>query len=148
MRNSCSFNILRKNILKFIRPSRNSFFNRHNPKGIKFSKRLRLGLNHLRLYKFRHGFQDSLHPFCNCSVDIKPTARYFLHLPTYVTERRTLLSTIENIENNLRNLFEPVLIKTLLFGSNSFDANPNTNVLNGTIEHVLPTKRFEEPLFQ
>ena len=81
-------------------------------------------------------------------MDIKPTARYFLHFPTYVAERRTLLSTIENIENNLQDLFEPVLIKTLLFGSNSFDANPNTNVLNATIEHVLPTKRFEEPLFQ
>ena len=80
-------------------------------------------------------------------MDIKPTARYFLHFPTYVTERRTLLNTIENIENNLLDLFEPVLIKTLLFGSNSFDANPfDTNVLNATIEHVLPTKRFEEPL--
>ena len=81
-------------------------------------------------------------------MDIKPTARYFLHFPTYVTERRTLLKTTENIDNNLLDFFEPVLIKTLLFGSNSFDANPNTNVLNATIEHVLPTKRFEEPLFQ
>ena len=66
----------------------------------------------------------------------------------YITERCTLLSTIENIDNNLLDLCEPVLIKTLLFGCNSFDSNANTNVLNATIEYVLSTKRFEEPLFQ
>ena len=66
----------------------------------------------------------------------------------YITERCTLLSTIENIDSNLLDLCEPVLIKTLLFGSNSFDTNTNTNVLIATIEYVLSTKRFEEPLFQ
>ena len=35
-----------------------------------------------------------------------------------------------------------VLIKTLLFGSNSFATNANTNVLNATIEYVLPTKFY------
>ena len=40
------------------------------------------------------------------------------------------------------------MIKTLLFGCNSFDTNANTNVLNATIEYVLSSKRFEEPLFQ
>ena len=73
--------------------------------------------------------------------------RFPLVLP-YITERRTLLSTIENIDNNLLDLCEPVLIKTLLFGRNSFDTNANTYVLNATIEYILSTKRFEEPLFQ
>ena len=68
--------------------------------------------------------------------------------PTYITERRTLLSTMENIDNNFLGLCELVLIKTLLFGSNSFDANANTNVVSATIEYVLSTKRFEEALFQ
>ena len=44
IRNSSSFNIFRKSILKFIRPSANSLFNCHNPKEIKFITRLRLGL--------------------------------------------------------------------------------------------------------
>ena len=66
----------------------------------------------------------------------------------YITERCTLLSIIENIGNNLLDLCEPVLIKTLLFGSNSFDTNANTNVLNATVEYVLSTKRFEVSLFQ
>ena len=67
---------------------------------------------------------------------------------SYIIERRTLQSTIENV-NNLLDLSEPVLIKTLLFGSNSFDTKANTNVLSATIEHVrvLSTTRFEKPLF-
>ena len=81
-------------------------------------------------------------------MDIKTTAHYFLHCSTYITEKRTLLSTIENIENNLPDLSELVLIKTLLFDSNSVDTNANANVLNATIEYILSTKRFEEPLFQ
>ena len=38
IRNSSNFNIFRRRILKFIRPSANSFFNCHNPKCIKFIK--------------------------------------------------------------------------------------------------------------
>ena len=52
---------------------------------------------------------------CSCGLDIESTAHFLLHCPTYITERRTL---IENIDNNLLDLCEPVLIKTLLFGSN------------------------------
>ena len=144
-RNSSSFNIFRKSILKFIRPSDNS----HNPKGIKFIIRLRLGLNHLREHKFNHSSQDSLNQFCNCCLDIESTAHYLLHCPRYLTETCTLLSTIKNIDNILLGLSEPFLIKTYLFGSsNSLDTNANTNVHNAIIECVLSTNRFEEPLFQ
>ena len=95
IRNSSSFNIFRKSILKFIKPSANSLFNCHNPKGIKFITRLRLGLSHLREHKFKHSFQDSLNPFCSCGLDIESTAYFFLHCPMYITERHTLLSTIK-----------------------------------------------------
>ena len=144
IRNSSSFNIFRKSILKFIRSSANSFFDCHNPKGVKFITRLPLSLSHLRQHKFKHSFQDSLNPFCSCGLDIESTAHFILHCPTYITERRTLLSAIENIDNNLLHLCEPVLIKTLYFGCNSLDKN----VLNATTEYVLSTKRFEKSLFQ
>ena len=135
---SRSFNIFRKSILKFIRPSANGFFNCHNqPKGIKFITRLRLALSHLWEYKFKHSFQDSLNPFCSCRFDIKSSAHYLLYCPMYMTERRTLLTTIENIDNNLLDLCEPVLIKTLLFGSNYFDTNANANVHNAAVKYVL-----------
>ena len=128
-------------------PSARSLFNCHNPEGIKFITMLRLGLSHLREHKFKHSFQDSLNPFCSCGLDIESTAHFLLRCPTYITERRTLLSTIENIDKNLLDLCEPVLIRTLVFGSNSFDADANTNVLNAATECILSTKRFDEPLF-
>ena len=74
IRSSSSFNIFRKSILKFIRPSANSFFNYHNPKEIKFITRLRFGLSHLREHKFKHSIQDSLNPFYSCGLDIESTA--------------------------------------------------------------------------
>ena len=76
------------------------------------------------------------------------TAHFLLHCPTYVTERSTLLSTIENTDNNLLDLCEPVLIRTLLFGSNSFATDANTNILNATTEYIISTKRFDKPLFE
>ena len=53
---------------------------------------------------------------CSLSLQTKPFKKL-----TYITERLTLLNTIENIDNNLLDLCEPVLIRTLLFGSNSFE---------------------------
>ena len=47
---------------------------------------------------------------------------------------------MDNIDNNLLDLYETVLIRTLLFGSNSFDTDANTNVLNTTIEYIVSTK--------
>ena len=55
---------------------------------------------------------------------------------------------MDNIDYNLLDLYETVLIRTLLFGSNSFDTDANTNVLNATIEYILSTKGFDKPLFQ
>ena len=81
-------------------------------------------------------------------MDIESTAHYLLHCSMYITERRTLLSNTEKIDNNPPlHLCEHVLIKTLLFGSNSFYTNANTNVLNATVQYVLSTKRVEESLF-
>ena len=98
-----------------------------------FITRLRLGLSHLRQHKLKHSFQNYLNSFWSCGLDIESTVHFLLHCPTYIIERRTLLSTIANTDNNLLDLCEPVLIRTLHFGSNSFDTDANTNVLNATI---------------
>ena len=60
----------------------------------------------------------------------------------------SVLTICSYIYNSLLDLCEIVLIRTLLFGINSFDADANTNVVNATIEYILSTKRFDEPLFQ
>ena len=80
IRNSEGFSIFKKNILQFIRPSPSSIFNCHNPKGVKLLTRLRLGLSHLRDHNFKHSFQDSLNPICNCGTDVETTTQY---LPSF-----------------------------------------------------------------
>ena len=65
------YNVFKSNILKFIRPCSNSFFDCHNPIGMKHIARIRLGLSHLREHKFKHSFQYTLNPICNCGNDVE-----------------------------------------------------------------------------
>ena len=62
LRNAKSFLIFRNSLLKIGRPMQNSIYNIHDPVGIKYLTRLRLGLSHLNEHKFRHNFQDCLNP--------------------------------------------------------------------------------------
>ena len=48
LRKSKSISVLQEKILNFIRPFPNSFFDIHNPKGMKLFTRLRLSLSYLR----------------------------------------------------------------------------------------------------
>ena len=104
--NSESFFIFKKNILQFIRPSPNSIFNCHNPKGVKLLTRLRLGLSHLHDHKCKHSLQDSF---------------YLLHCPLFSDERLILINNIRNIDNNILNLNDSRFSEVLLFGNSSFN---------------------------
>ena len=79
-----------KSHYQFVTPSPNSLFNCHSPKGIKYELRLGLGLSHFREHKFKHSFQDTLNPFCDCGCEIETTAHNPLHCPQFSTERNTL----------------------------------------------------------
>ena len=142
-----SFTDFKKNILSFIRPKANSVFNWNSSKGLKFVTRLRLGLSHLRDYKFKHSFEDSINPLCTCSLDVESTIHYFLHCLLFTIERHTPLNTRSQIDNNLLDSNESNLIQHLLFGDLSRDTKTNTEILNATVNYVLTTKRFDEQLF-
>ena len=147
LRNSASYNVFKNSILKFIRPSPNKIFQCHNPKGIKLVTRLRLGLSHLREHKFKHSFQDTLNPFCSCGLDIETTSHYFLHCPLFHAERSTLLNNVNEIDCPIFNKSEIVVTLILLFRDRSFKDEVNLLILNATINFVLPTNRYDEPLF-
>ena len=119
----------------------------HNPKGIKLIARLRFGLSHLSEHKFKHNFQESLNPLCNCGHGIESTTLFFIHCPIFTNERYTLLSTLSSIDCNLLNNTGFVLTQTLLFGNLSFNSNKNLEILNATIDYILSTKRFGKLLF-
>ena len=104
-------------------------------------------LSHLREHEFKHSFHDTINPLCGCGVDTESTEHFLLHCSQFVNERRTLLSTIGNINYKLLENTDSSLTQTLLFGNTSFVITDNTKILNATINLILLTKRFDEPLF-
>ena len=84
IRNSGSLSNFKMNLLNFVWPCLNSFFNIHNTYGIKLLPRLRLGLSHLRDQKFRHCFQGTLNLLCECGNDNETITHFFLHCPSFL----------------------------------------------------------------
>ena len=147
LRKSENLSIFKSNILKFIRPSPNSVYNCHNPRGICLITRLRLGLSHLREHKFKHGFQDTLNPLYSCGNDVESTEHFLLHCLQFVNERRTVLTTLGNFNCSLLKHTSKVLTQTLLFGNTSLSPSDNSKILHTTIDFILSTKLFDEQLF-
>ena len=133
-------------MLKFIRPSPNSTFNVDNPHGIKLLTRLRVGLSHLREHKFRHNFQDSLEPFCNCGRHIETITHFFLHCSNYSNQRKTLFEKIVNMKRSLLNQNDTIIVETLLLGSNGLNNEENAWIIESTIEYIITTEKFITPL--
>ena len=78
IRNSNSYQQIRKSLLSFIKPTCSSLFSIHHPVGVKLLIRLRLGFSHLRENEFRHNFNDTLNPLCFCSLKAETTSHHLL----------------------------------------------------------------------
>ena len=102
--------------------------------------RLRLGLSHLHEHKFRHNFQDTL------GDDIEATIHYLLHCPNYLDETRTLSDNLQSNGENIYDKNDSQISELLLFGVSSNNDASDTCILNVTIQYVLVTKRFCNPL--
>ena len=110
--------------------------------------RLWLELTHLREHKFKHNFQNCLDPLCSCRLSIESTSYFLFHCPIFHDKRHNLLSTLNKINSKLLESNDFYLTKTILFGSTSFDSETNMLVLNASIDYILSTERFKEPLFE
>ena len=120
----------------------------HNPKGIKLITRLRLGLSHLREHKFKHSFQDTINPLCNCGQDIESATHFFRHCPFFINERHTLLSTIRSLDCKLLDFTDSDLTQMLLFGNTPQTSSNNFEIINASIDYILSSTRFDLPLFK
>ena len=139
--------IFKKNLQNFIQHCANSIFNIHNPYGIKLLTRFRLGLSHLRDHKFRHCFQDTLNPLCDCGNDTEITTHFLLRCPSFHTPRETLLKNIRNINEHILSHGEGQLIQTFLYDNPNFNFAVNRLILNAKIEYPISTERFKFPIF-
>ena len=105
-------------------------------------------LTHLREHKFKHNFQNCLDPLCSCRLSIESSSYFLFHCPIFHDKRHNLLSTLNKINSKLLESNDFYLTKTILFGSTSFDSETNMLVLNASIDYILSTERFKEPLFE
>ena len=121
----------------------NSIYNIHDPVGIKYLTRLRLGLSHLNEHKFRHNFQDCLNPLCSCSYGVETTNHYFLHCHYYNDIRKTLLDTVKEITNIcLSDFSDETLVNLLLYGNSIYSLEENKEVIKASINFILSSQRF------
>ena len=66
----------------------------------------------------------------------------------YKLERRTFLSTIRSLGSKLLDCTNYDLTQTLLFGNTSHCSCKNLKIINASIDYILSSKRFDEPLCQ
>ena len=86
--NSSGLNILKKKLLKFMRPLANTIFKCHNPNRIKFPITLRLQLIFVYINS-NIAFKAPFFPIFECSNHIEATVHYLLH---YSNQRLTFLT--------------------------------------------------------
>ena len=147
IRNSASLNTFKKKLLNFIRPCVNSIFDIHNLLGIKILTRLRLGLIHLHEHKFRHCFQETLNPLCECGKDIESTMHFFLHCTNFLIPRQTFFQKIRNIDDSILSQSEMHLTQIFLYDNQNYHSSIDRVIIISTIEYLISTERFKCLLF-
>ena len=121
-------------------------FTCHNPIGITYLTRMRVGFSHVRYHKFKHGFLDAIHPLCSCSTGIENTVHYFLYCPKFSTARHIFLNEIAIVNRSTIDQDEIKIIQTFLYGNPTYSVNDKL-ILDASIKYILETKRFEGPIF-
>ena len=94
---SCSYNIFRKSLLNFIRPSASNVYDINDTMGIKLITSVRLGFSHLREHELKYNIQDTLNALCSCSIEVESTSHYFLLCHICDALRATLMNDLRNI---------------------------------------------------
>ena len=146
IRNLTSISSFKSALSRFYRPTSSSVYNVHNPKGIVYLNRLRVGFSHLREHKFRHNFQDTIDPFCNCSTNsIETTEHYLLHCSNYSAQRARLIDDLK-ASFSLLPFNSAWLTRILLFGNSILSYDDNHAIITLTISFLLSTERFNIPL--
>ena len=124
----------------------NSIYNIYNPLGVKYLARLRIGFSHLKELEFKHNFQDSIDPMYSCSSDIETTIHFFLHCANFNIQIQTLFDKKVTIDANILIENKDSIVNTVLFGKLNCENFINKAMLNASIEYVLSTERFNNPL--
>ena len=147
IREAETVNQFKAHFKEFMKLKERSLFSVHDPLGVKLLTRLRLKFSHLKEHKFRHNFNDTVSPMCNCGTETETNDHYFLRCPFFNSHRKKLLDSLYEIDISLKGINNTTLVDILLFGSDSYSENINKNILSLTLSFIKSTDRFEKPLF-
>ena len=142
-----SISRFKRAIFDFIRPKSSPTFRVEDNHGLVLLTRLRVDFSHLREHKFRHGFLDTLDPFCSCrNNSIETTEHFLLQCSNFSNERLILFDSLRTIVS-LFPLNLQSLCKLLLFGDSKLSDNTNHDILTNVIDFITASNRFSGPLF-
>ena len=132
----------KSSLLKIGGPTAKPTCNIHNPIGLKFLTRLRLGLSHLNEHKLKHNFQD-----CSCSLEIESLSHFFLHCHHFTNTHATLLDDLQSVDRKITGFPDNELVDLLLYESPNFNLNQNNKILCSSICFIIKSERFSGSLF-
>ena len=130
--------------VQLIRPIKKDIFNVHNPDGIKRIFQLRVGLSPLKAHKKSHNFGDTESDICLCGGGAEDTVHFLLLCPFFSVLRTSLFGDISKILVNFLNLSKKDQVACLLYGYNGLSDSQNSQILNGTIDFILKSQRFNQ----
>ena len=138
--------LFKNSLLKFIRPSPSPIYGIHHPLGLKLVFRLRIGLSHLRVHKFRHSFRDTVNPLCSCNIEPESTTHFLLRCHFFSAERKVLFDSLSNIDVTLTTMNDEKLKTVLLYGNTLFSTEVNSEIIKALIKFLISTGRLNENL--
>ena len=141
LRNIDSINTFESSILNFVRPRENSVFAVHDINDLKLLTSLRLSFSHLNENKFRHNFNDTINPMCQCGKEPETTLHYLLRCDFYSIYLLELLNDICALNHSFKNISEENLLKVLLYGAEEFSFKINSETLKCTIKLINKKNR-------
>ena len=147
IRNLPTISSFKRAIFEFFRPKSTPTFNLPDYSGLTLLTRLRVGFSHLREHKFRHGFQDTIDPFCSCrSNAIENTEHYLLQCSNFANERLILFDKLQTLDVFIIPFTLSHLTRLCLYGEQKFDDETNREILVAVIKFLRDSNRFSGPL--
>ena len=147
VKSSPSVGIFKRRYMDFYQVTAKPTYGIHNPVGLRYLSRLRVGLSHLRKHKFNHHFDDTENPYCNCdNVSLESVEHYFLRCPKHTLSRVTLFENLISIIGLIYFKNDSCTTEILLYGKDSLHPLTNKKIIESTINFILNSSRFSEPL--
>ena len=143
IKSSTSFNELKGNLIKFVRPKGNAFYSIRDNLGTKLLTKIRVGFSDLRDHRFNHNF-NCANPTCFCGLEDETAIHHLLCCPRYNLLRTIYLSKIsEIIGSDISVLPNEHLYNILMYGSNVFNNVTNELIISETIHFIKNSGRFK-----